>query len=120
MSRSCQSYCAKLDSGSVRQPDDRAKPKKIGGADRCCMILMSIITCPHCGHAAVERMPSNVCQIFYDCRMRCPPKTKVWRLRVPFLRIGSVSASAGQTGRYAAVTPRPWSIEARATKRAVL
>jgi hypothetical protein len=68
MSRSCQSYCAKLDSGSVRRPDDRAKPKKIGGADRCCMILMSIITCPHCGHAAVERMPSNVCQVFYDCR----------------------------------------------------
>jgi len=32
------------------------------------MILMSIITCPHCGHAAVERMPANVCQIFYDCR----------------------------------------------------
>ena len=23
------------------------------------LILMSIITCPHCGHAAAERMPSN-------------------------------------------------------------
>src|SRR5215469_349428 len=32
------------------------------------MVLMSIITCPQCGHAAIERMPSNVCQIFYDCR----------------------------------------------------
>jgi hypothetical protein len=32
------------------------------------MILMSIITCPHCGHAAIEQMPLNVCQIFYDCR----------------------------------------------------
>ena len=41
------------------------------------MVLMSIITCPHCGHAAIERMPSNVCQIFYDCRgcgVRLKPK----------------------------------------------
>jgi len=29
---------------------------------------MSIITCPHCKHAALERMPLKVCQIFYDCR----------------------------------------------------
>jgi hypothetical protein len=48
--------------------------------------------------------------------MRCPPKTKVWRLlRVLVLRIGSVSAGPGQTGRYAEVTPRrfppPWSVE---------
>jgi hypothetical protein len=42
--------------------------------------------------------------------MRRPPKTKVWRLlRVLFLRIGSVSAGPGQTGRYAAVTPRRFS-----------
>ena len=32
------------------------------------MVLMSIITCPHCGHAAIERMPTNVSQIFYNCR----------------------------------------------------
>ena len=32
------------------------------------MVFMSIITCPYCGHAAIERMPSNVCRIFYDCR----------------------------------------------------
>jgi len=32
------------------------------------MVLMSVINCPHCGHAAIERMPSNVCRIFYDCR----------------------------------------------------
>jgi hypothetical protein len=41
------------------------------------MVLMSIITCPHCGHDAIERMPSNACQIFYDCRgcgVRLRPK----------------------------------------------
>ena len=41
------------------------------------MVLMAIITCPHCGHATIERMPSNVCQIFYDCRgcgVRLKPK----------------------------------------------
>jgi hypothetical protein len=40
--------------------------------------LKSIITCPRCGHAAIERMPTNVCQIFYDCRgcgARLKPKT---------------------------------------------
>src|SRR5215472_444332 len=39
--------------------------------------IMSVITCPHCGHAAIERMPSNVCRIFYDCRgcgVRLKPK----------------------------------------------
>ena len=40
------------------------------------MVLMSVITCPHCGHAAIERMPSNVCRIFYepkpgDCCVFC-------------------------------------------------
>ena len=32
------------------------------------MRSVSIITCPHCGYAAAERMPPNVCQIFYDCK----------------------------------------------------
>lgn len=31
------------------------------------MTLDSIITCPHCGTAKRERMPSNACQFFYDC-----------------------------------------------------
>ena len=48
--------------------------------------------------------------------MQCSSKTKTWRLlRVLFLRRGPVSADPGQTGRYAAVTPRrlppPWSVE---------
>jgi len=32
------------------------------------MITESTITCPICGHQAVELMPINACQIFYDCK----------------------------------------------------
>ena len=28
----------------------------------------SRITCPECGHAALETMPINACQWFYDCK----------------------------------------------------
>lgn len=28
----------------------------------------STITCPHCGHAERETMPTDACQFFYDCR----------------------------------------------------
>ena len=27
----------------------------------------SVITCPACGHAVRERMPTDACQFFYDC-----------------------------------------------------
>ena len=30
--------------------------------------LSSTITCPECGHAATERMPTDACQWFYDCK----------------------------------------------------
>jgi hypothetical protein len=30
--------------------------------------LRSIITCPHCGHAQAEAMPTAACQFFYDCK----------------------------------------------------
>src|SRR3954447_26207150 len=32
------------------------------------MILNSTITCPKCGHAATEVMPTDACQFFYDCK----------------------------------------------------
>ena len=32
------------------------------------MILQSTITCPSCGHAEGETMPTNACQYFYDCK----------------------------------------------------
>ncbi len=31
------------------------------------MILQSTVTCPHCGTAKVETMPTNACQVFYEC-----------------------------------------------------
>jgi len=30
-------------------------------------ILVSMITCPSCGTAKTEIMPTDVCQFFYDC-----------------------------------------------------
>ena len=30
--------------------------------------LVSTITCPQCGHAAVETVPTDACQFFYDCK----------------------------------------------------
>lgn len=31
------------------------------------VILESILTCPHCGHARRETMPTDACQFFYEC-----------------------------------------------------
>jgi hypothetical protein len=31
------------------------------------MILESTITCPNCGTAKAETMPTDACQFFYDC-----------------------------------------------------
>ena len=31
------------------------------------VILQSTITCPQCGHAKVESMPTSACQWFYAC-----------------------------------------------------
>jgi hypothetical protein len=31
------------------------------------IILNSTLTCPHCGHAKTERMPTDACQWFYEC-----------------------------------------------------
>jgi hypothetical protein len=30
--------------------------------------LVSVLTCPDCGHAASETMPTDACIYFYDCR----------------------------------------------------
>ena len=31
------------------------------------MILESTLTCPHCGIAKTEMMPTNACLFFYEC-----------------------------------------------------
>jgi len=30
--------------------------------------LTSLITCPHCGHAREETMPTDACIFFYECQ----------------------------------------------------
>ena len=30
-------------------------------------VLESTLTCPECGHAKAETMPTNACQWFYEC-----------------------------------------------------
>jgi len=30
-------------------------------------VLDSVLTCPHCGHAKAEGMPTDACQFFYEC-----------------------------------------------------
>lgn len=32
------------------------------------VVLEATITCPECGYAARERMPTDACQHFYDCK----------------------------------------------------
>ena len=39
------------------------------------MELNSSITCPQCGHEAMEEMPTNACLFFYDC-LGCGAKLK--------------------------------------------
>ncbi len=29
--------------------------------------LISMLTCPHCGHGKTETMPTDACQWFYEC-----------------------------------------------------
>lgn len=31
------------------------------------VVLSSVLTCPHCGHAKYEGMPVDACQFFYEC-----------------------------------------------------
>ncbi|MHB8475718.1 MAG: GDCCVxC domain-containing (seleno)protein [Steroidobacteraceae bacterium] len=34
------------------------------------VILKSVLTCPNCGHAQQEIMPTDACQYYYECS-RC-------------------------------------------------
>lgn len=31
------------------------------------VILESLLTCPHCGRARLETMPTDACQWYYEC-----------------------------------------------------
>ncbi|WP_254429665.1 GDCCVxC domain-containing (seleno)protein [Ruegeria atlantica] len=32
------------------------------------LALESTLTCPNCGHSQTEKMPTNACQWFYECK----------------------------------------------------
>ncbi|WP_299986929.1 GDCCVxC domain-containing (seleno)protein [uncultured Ruegeria sp.] len=32
------------------------------------VVLDSTLTCPECGHIEAERMPTDTCQWFYECK----------------------------------------------------
>ncbi|MDX1780389.1 MAG: GDCCVxC domain-containing (seleno)protein [Thalassovita sp.] len=31
------------------------------------IVMVSVLTCPECGHAQAETMPEDACQWFYEC-----------------------------------------------------
>jgi len=37
------------------------------------IVLEAVITCPRCGHAKSETMPTNACQFFYACSAHMAP-----------------------------------------------
>lgn len=63
------------------------------------VVLRSTLTCPHCGHAKTESMPTNACQWFYACE-NCG---KVLRPKggdcCVFCSYGSVKCPPVQAGR---------------------
>jgi hypothetical protein len=63
------------------------------------VILHSVITCPHCGFAQREAMPTDACQFFYDCRQcgaRLRPKNGDCCV---FCSFGSIPCPPKQAGR---------------------
>jgi hypothetical protein len=58
------------------------------------MQLESTLTCPKCQHQAVETMPTDACQFFYDCEV-CGARLKplIGDCRV-FCSYGSVEQAA--------------------------
>ena len=43
-------------------------PAALGYRGTLVMQLDSTITCPKCGHQAIETMPTDACQFFYNCK----------------------------------------------------
>jgi hypothetical protein len=42
-------------------------PETQPGQNLAAIELKSRLTCPHCGHAKTETMPTDACQWFYEC-----------------------------------------------------
>ena len=62
------------------------------------VLLESVLVCPVCGFAKRETMPTDACQIFYECisckNAAAPQAGRL--LRLLFLRFGEVSTNAGR------------------------
>lgn len=72
--------------------------------DGSALNLESTITCPHCGRAAVETMPRDACQFFYDCRgcgVRLKPKAGDCCVYCSYGSIPCPPMQAGACGRSA-------------------
>lgn len=57
----------------IEYMDKESCCSKEEGTDDCCekkpeKSMKSKITCPHCGHVATEKMPTDVCLISYTCK----------------------------------------------------
>lgn len=55
------------DKTTTREESAATAAKQGGMAD---ILLMSTLTCPYCGFAKEESMPTDACQYFYECA-RC-------------------------------------------------
>jgi hypothetical protein len=63
------------------------------------VILESVLTCPHCGSAQQETMPTDACQFFYECAScKALLKPKPGDCCV-FCSFGSVKCPPMQQGR---------------------
>jgi hypothetical protein len=69
------------------------------GVNRIEVRLESVLVCPVCGFAKRETMPTDACQIFYECvscKTLLRPKLARRLLRLLFLRFGEMPANAGR------------------------
>jgi hypothetical protein len=77
------------------------------GASEPLMQLESTLTCPACQHQAVETMPTDACQFFYDCKgcgTRLKPRSGDCCV---FCSFGSVPCpSIQQNGKGACCSPQ--------------
>ncbi len=67
------------------------------------MQFESVLTCPKCAHQALETMPADACQFFYDCKgcgERLKPGLLAPKTDLPgnLARIGAVKVGLKLTG----------------------
>ena len=63
------------------------------------IVLESVLTCPRCGFAKPETMPTDACQFYYECS-NCKALLRLTQglLRFLFVRLGEVPADPAAAG----------------------